>query len=307
MPEHYGPLVRLWGVSRSQLPGSTATSSELKPLLASILDEAIPFIASVPSSPSSPDNDSSPWRSKGKRSVRHSPSPVHLYERIIPATALAEAAQQRQATSPPGTDEAWILRRSVHEDRAAPGSASWDEWTRYFKDSHAEAERSFTPTVVSTRIEQEWDCGGIEVVLDGRTWGGFTMRLEESVHKMPAPLRNRVFPVLQATAVAVAGEGDGGASSSGRREFIVVQIAVTDQADTVVGTEGNLVGSYTSIERFRDVAGADGEGIEWTMGTASDARGILPAWVQRMSIPGIVAKDVDMFLSWVEGQRKEAT
>ncbi|POR36430.1 Uncharacterized protein TPAR_03377, partial [Tolypocladium paradoxum] len=41
------------------------------------------------------------------------------------------------------------------------------------------------------------------------------------------------------------------------------------------------------------------------MGTASDARGVLPAWVQRMAVPGQIAKDVDMFLGWIAEERKK--
>ncbi|KAM4059732.1 hypothetical protein HRG_002640 [Hirsutella rhossiliensis] len=308
MADKYGPLIRLWGVDvSSQLPSPSASSEELRPLLKSILSEALPFIETIPSSAppstsaaSSPSttsttgDSSSPWKAKGVKTFPHSISPVHLFERTVPAAALASVAKEH-ALPPSVVDassqvraETWAARRSVHEDAAARGTASWAEWVRCFKDDHAEAEREFTPTVLSTRVRRQWDdCGGVDV--DG--WTDWTLKLEESVHKLPPPLKARVFPVLQATA-----------SARGRRDFVVVQIAaVAPRADNG-GDDGGgsaVRGVYTSVERLRETPG----GIEWTMATASDAGGVLPAWVQRMAVPTQIAKDVDMFLSWIAEER----
>lgn len=188
--------------------------------------------------------------------------------------------------------ESWAFRRSTHEDAAQPGTASWDEWKRYFKEGHAEAERDFTPAILSTKMMQQWDCSGIEIPLLGDTWVDLTLKLEESVHKLPAPLQKRVFPVLQVTA-----------SAQGRREFIVVQVAFNPdgEAREEARVNGSLHAMYTSVERLRETE----EGIEWIMGTASDAKGVLPAWVQRMAVPGQIAKDVDMFLSWIAVERRK--
>jgi hypothetical protein len=111
---------------------------------------------------------------------------------------------------------------------------------------------------------------------------------------MPTPLRNRVFPVLQATA-----------SVLGKRKFIVVQIAARDVTGMGMGAgearQGeNVCAAYTSIERLKD----NGEGVEWAMGTTSDAKGVLPQWVQRMALPGMIAKDVETFLAWIATKRQ---
>lgn len=288
MAQSFGPLVRLWGVGDAQLPEPSAAGDELAPLLTSILLEALHFIADVPSAQQLSPGKSS-WTMRGTRRFLHSNSPVYLYERIVQAEALDGAA--RDSGHSPARPETWFLRRSLHEDAAAEGTASWDEWVRSFKQAHAQTELEFTPTVLSTRREREWDCSGIEVEADGERWGDLTLRLEESVHKMPAPLHDRVFPVLQTTASVV---GD-------RREFLVVQIAAGGVTSMRQGS--NVVGAYTSIERFRDTD----EGVEWTMGTVSDAKGVLPAWVQKMAVPGAVAKDVDMFLDWIRTQRPNQT
>lgn len=286
----YGPYVRLWGIEQSQLPPANASPDQLKPFLSSLLGEAVPFISTVPTSSSS---NGTPWKPAGVKKFSHSSAQVRLFQRIVPGEELELVVTEHKL---PGVDiakvvpETWSLRRSVHEDAPLIGTANWDEWVRCFKDNHAEAEKDFTGSILSTAVQRSWDCGGIEIELHGQTWINWTLKLEESVHKLPAPLKRRVFPVLQATA-----------SARDTREFLVVQIASRDK-DASTRHVGAIVGAYTSIERCRSTA----DGIEWIMGTVSDAKGVLPAWMQRMAVPGQVAKDVDMFLAWIaKGRKKE--
>ncbi|CAM1506783.1 Fc.00g064240.m01.CDS01 [Cosmosporella sp. VM-42] len=289
MAETYGPLVRLWGVQPSQIPPTGASSEAIKPLLASILQEAIPFISTVPTSES--PSPASPWQFKSVRNFPHSKSPVQLYERTVSEDDL-EAVSMKH--NPPAVDtlkvraETWALRRSVHEDKDAEGTATWEEFVKCFKEEHAESEKEFTPSVLTTNLEQQWDCSGISIDLEGTTWTNWTLKSESSLHNLPVPLKNRLFPILQATA-----------SAEGHREFLVVQIAVR-AGDGDHGDQGVVRGAYTSVERLKEIEG----GLEWTMGTVSDAKGIVPAWVQRMAVPGQIAKDVDMFLGWIDGERR---
>lgn len=255
----------------------------------SILLEASPFIGDVPSDKQSPFTSS--WQSIGSRSFRHSTSPVSLYERTVSVEALQSIAQEYDLPHLKGGKmhpEKWYLRRSVHEDAMNPGTASWPEWVRCFKEQHAEAEREFTPTVLSTKVDREWNCEGVEIDCEDETWVDWTLKIEESVHKMPMPLKKRVFPVLQATAATREG-----------RKVMIVQIAAQDP-DAQAEAGGNVRGAYTSIERIQETP----EGIEWIMATTSDAKGSLPAWLQNMAMPGPIAKDVDMFLGWIAKQRQ---
>ena len=284
MAEQLGPMVRLWGLHPSQLPPSTATPEQLSPFLESILQESIPFIQDIQST----------WKSNGSKSFPHSKSPVELFNRDIPVSDLERIAKDSDLPQLKGTkiqSETWALRRSVHEDATTAGTACWDEWVKHFKEEHAQSEVAFTPSVLSTSIKQEWDCSGLELEIGGETWTDLTLKREESVHKLPAPLNKRLFPVVQVTAAA----------GKGRREFIVVQIVAVDDATIKEKDNQDTVrGAYSSVERLRETP----DGIEWIMATASDAKGNLPIWIQRPAVPGQIAKDVDMFLEWVAKERK---
>lgn len=289
--------MRLWGIDPSQLPPATATPQEISPFLHSILLEAIPFLGDLP--PWSTPTAQSPWKHKGDKKYPHSVSPVQLFERTITSEELHDVAAEYHIPHLETSKlqpETWFLRRSTHEDAAASGTAAWDEWVRCFKTDHAQAEKQFTPTVMRTAVEREWDCQGVVLELEGTRWVDWTLKVEESTHKMPAPLKPRTFPVVQATAAA-----------EGRREFLVVQIAAVDEnpgeeeRKRQRGGDGDdIKGVYTSVERVREVEGGD---LEWVMGTVSDAKGVLPAWVQRLATPGAVAKDVEKFLAWIAEER----
>lgn len=52
-------------------------------------------------------------------------------------------------------------------------------------------------------------------------------------------------------------------------------------------------GVYASVERLAQVDnGAGGAKSRWSMATASDAKGVLPQWVQKKAVPDAIAKDV---------------
>jgi hypothetical protein len=234
------------------------------------------------------------WKHKAVKTYDGSTAPVHVFERTVDAETLGIVAQKNPGlgVSPSKTQsELWALRRSTHEPKKEKGTADWDEFVRCFKEKHAEAERAFTPGVVSFKRLQEWDCSGIEIQLEGETWVDWTLRREESVHDLPGPLSKRVFPVLQATAAV-----------RGRKEFIVIQIAIRadDDATDVAVHDGPVRAAYSSIERVRELE--DGN-LEWIMGTVSDAKGLVPMWAQKLGLSGAIAKDVGMFMRWIGEER----
>ncbi|KAK8138448.1 hypothetical protein PG984_001828 [Apiospora sp. TS-2023a] len=336
-----GPLVRLWGISASRLPSPTASADDLAPFLLTILQEALPFIDGAAPRARRPDADSSAtaaakklWKPKGvKSSPADSAAPVEVSERVVGAgeletvvaRALLDDATRKKTQARLG-NESWACRRSVHEDKAQKGTASWAEFVRCFRDEHAAAEDGFTPAVVATCEALGWDCGGVEPVdaaegeeeghasSGGRQrWGRFTLKVVEMRHKVGRPvLKDRTFPVLQLTATVVPVAGGEG------REFVVVSIPVpdfgTNEASQLSREKGAQIAAYVSVERLRVLEAHDDEQqqqqqsgkageIEWLMATASDAGGVLPSWVQNMAMPGIIWKDVPLFLKWIAGER----
>jgi Protein of unknown function (DUF3074) len=56
------------------------------------------------------------------------------------------------------------------------------------------------------------------------------------------------------------------------------------------------MGIYSAVETA--YIDTDGQ-IDWTMATASDAKGNLPMFAQKIGIPGAIVKDVGFFLNWI--------
>jgi hypothetical protein len=311
-----GPWVRLEGISTSQLPvggkGATPTNPEsstekyndgsgstaapsLKQFVTNILSESIPFIDGV-----APKSGTKPtWKFKrSPKKYAASEAPVYVCERVVSGKEL-DKVEGLSKFSADRKDETWICRRSCHRNTSEKGTASWEEFVRSFKEHHAETEKAFTPTVIGAREAIRWDTSGIEIEVDGRLWSNFRVLVEEMKHQIdPKPLKNRTFPVVQ-----IAAELDG------TQEFLVVSIPLNDFEKSPYAEYAKdkslVVAAYTSVERIR-VLPTSGE-VEWIMATASDAGGVLPRWIQNLAVPSAIAKDVQMFLSWIPSQRNADT
>ncbi|KAI5920036.1 hypothetical protein F4810DRAFT_684476 [Camillea tinctor] len=306
-PNKLGPLVRLWGIRSQDLPPQTATADELTPFFTAILEEAIPFIDSAaPKSPSPTNNNNKLWKSKGSKSHPDSDARVEISERVVPARDLeaVAAGDEKKSKEAKARPETWCCRRSVHADAARRGTASWDEFERCFRDEHAQSESRFTPSVAAAREAARWrGCEGVvaepatqQIEGEGegqasQAWTHFGLALVEMRHKIGRPLlKDRTFPVLQMTC-----------SLEGAREFLVVSIPVPDF--DAAREKGARVALYVAVERVRAVPGT--RDIEWLMATASDAGGALPMWVQTLAAPGVIWKDVPLFLGWIAKERGE--
>ncbi|KAI0408907.1 hypothetical protein F4802DRAFT_546960 [Xylaria palmicola] len=292
-----GPLLRRWGLSAQQLPAATAGPDELRPFVAAILGEALPFIDSA-----APRNSTAQelWKSRGARSSPDSAAKIEVLERRVSAKALRAVAAAygiKTTGAEEAEEETWAVRRSVHEDAARPGTASWAEFERAFRLDHAKTEMAFTPNVVGAHEAQRWDCAGIEAVEEaGQAWDRFSLVVEEMRHRVGRPvLKDRTFPVLQLSCAAKEGAAE---------EFVIVSIPVPDFATSekakLSKEKGALIAYYVSVERIRKLN--DGK-IEWLLGTASDAAGVLPLWIQDKALLGIVWKDVPLFLGWIARER----
>ncbi|KAL6250340.1 hypothetical protein RBB50_002642 [Rhinocladiella similis] len=242
----------------------------------------------------------------------------------------ASGAAAVSRSQPPKVEgEHWFARRSVHADVSSkseenPGHANWDEFVFGIRDEHSKHEMEFTPSLYDARKVVDW-AGQINK-LDGEgrvqqnKYSNLTMGLYEMCHALPAPLTPRCFCVL----VVTASKGDNG------DEIVAVTVPVdlasvnrpeTTTTTTAKADKNKKVGFYSSLRNVRDgedahrkkivLMGAytavevvrrdrDREEIEWIMATASDARGNLPMWMQKLGIPGAIAKDVGFFLKWIK-------
>ncbi|KAK6205858.1 putative component of NuA3 histone acetyltransferase complex [Pestalotiopsis sp. IQ-011] len=292
------PLVRLAGIPLSRLPPAGAGPDALTPLVHGMLREALPFLVSASPNSAGPDPKAGVWKHKGDKTSPDSAAKVEAWERVV---SVRDGREK----------ETWALRRSAHEDKAERGTAGWGEFEACFRREHAEAEDAFTPNVLATHEALAWDCRGVPALEgeDGEAWAGFSLKVEEMRHKIGRPvLRDRTFPVLQLTAAAVAGGGGAGEQQQ-KKDFVVVSVPVPDFGDSgssrLSGEKGAQVARYVSVERIRKLReGGDGGKIEWLMATASDAGGVLPQCVQNMAMPGVVWKDVPLFLGWIARERQ---
>jgi hypothetical protein len=257
---------------------------------------------------------------------------VELLTRSIPASSLPAHVKGSGDSSAKG--EAWFARRSIHEDKASAGSASWEEFQQGLSGKeHSVHESDYTPEVYDAVKVIEW--ADEEVKVDGYENVGLQSKLTiwarvarfavvektitliraapvwEMCHHIPPPLSNRIFAVVVVTA-----------HTSNRDAFLVVQVPAelsgVKEAMYSNGrhkTEGNnaakkkpvTVGQYTSVEYVKVVESKE-EGknreIIWEMATASDARGTLPMAIQKLALPGAVVKDVGWFIDWTGKRRK---
>ncbi|KAI1779494.1 hypothetical protein F4818DRAFT_399475 [Hypoxylon cercidicola] len=295
-----GPLIRLWGLRTEQLPAATATADELAPLLMAILQEAVPFIDTAAPKDSAGTPDPQLWKRKGTHAHADSAAKIEVLERVVPAADLERVAggdEKQQKKKMVAGAETWCCRRSVHADKAEKGTAAWPEFDRCFRLHHAESEHAFTPACLAARAALRWDCGGVEAREGGLRWTDFSLVVEEMRHRIGKPvLKDRTFPVLQMACRA-----------ADARELVVVSIPVPDfarsGASALAAEKGAQVATYVSVERIRKLDDGSGS-IEWLMATASDAGGVLPAWVQNLAAPGVIWKDVPLFLGWIAKERQ---
>ncbi|KAF3064842.1 hypothetical protein GL218_01921 [Daldinia childiae] len=317
-PAALGPLVRLRGLRAEQLPAATASPDELAPLLSAILREAVPFIDSAAPKAGGGAADPKVWKLKGSHAHPDSAAKIDVLERVVSAAeletvAVGDGSGSKEKSKGKGNvrPETWCCRRSVHVDKPEKGTAAWGEFVRSFRDEHAESERAFTPACLDAHQALAWDCGGAEAREGGQTWGRFGLIVEEMRHRIGKPvLKDRTFPVLQMTAAATSSTTGATTGEEEEDEFLVVSIPIPDfgtsEASKLAKEKGAQIASYVSVERIRRIEDGGGDGgrkVEWLMATASDAGGVLPAWVQNVAAPGVIWKDVPLFLGWIGRER----
>jgi hypothetical protein len=278
-------MIRMRALGIQELPSHPDLASQQKDapdvqtFVTSALEEAETFMTKYV-----------PHRFNVKNSGKRSPpstAEVALSSHELQAKDLPKEARDAGAGN-----ETWFARTSIHENAAKQGTASWEEFDNGLRVDHSQHEMDYTPDVYDAHEVMNWNS-----VLESsqNSIGGWTdvhVSVMEMAHKIAGPINNRVFPVLVITAKKA-------------QEFIVVQIPVATKSlpnakyHNVPKVTG---GMYCSVERGELVEG--GAKVQWQMATASDAKGSLPMWAQKLGVPGAVVKDVGLFIGWCEKKRK---
>lgn len=219
-----------------------------------------------------------------------------------------------------------------------PGTASWEQFVFGLLHNHSKNEQEFTPNLYDAPKVVDWD-GQVrkldeEGSLRREGWGDVSISINEMCHALPGVLAPRCFDVLVVGGKVLPEQAaEGGGSSSVRQsndsvkrwdkgekqKFVVVTVPVqlgmgvkkAFYANSRNLKEGKgqqahevVQGLYAAVEmctlRAKEGGGKDEEEVEWIMSTASDAEGNLPMWVQRLSIPGVLPKDVSFFMKWIK-------
>ena len=317
-PNDLGNLVRLTPLRLHELPthpsipdtkGDTQRP-DLLTFLVAILDEGAHFLA--------PSSISSTFQSVSTKQTPPSTAPTEVLKRSIPLpifSTLNWSNPPIPRTKPTSLEaEHWFMRRSIHANissKTTKGSANWDEFVYGLRDEHSRHEFDFTPTLYDAHHILDWNDAVHALEAGGKLGGKYssiTMSVYEMCHAIPPPLQPRCFPVLVLTA------------STSPTAFLAVTIPLdlttlpsafySSGRNSKEGSDQQqrktpVMGAYAAVETVRIVPEGQGEKrageIEWTMATASNARGNLPMWVQKMSMPGAVPKDVQYFMEWICG------
>lgn len=314
-PQQPSNLVRLAPLQVGDLPSHPDLPSargDLATFLVSLLDDGTAFL--------SPSTFAQTFKHQSTKTSPPSAARVAILTHSVPASSLSRISWSggdgaRVSRSTPqnlggGGGEYWVARRSVHrdvssKDPATPGHARFAELVYGLRDDHSRHEAEFTPTLYDAHCVVDWNAAVRELEQNGQAerYTNCTLGLYEMCHAIPAPLNPRCFSVLVATA------------SMDEDSFIAVTVPVdlrdgggvgfySSGRNVKEGTDAQqrkqvCMGVYAAVEVVRrDTTKKE---IEWVMATASDAKGNLPLWVQKLSIPGAIAKDVGLFLKWIKG------
>ncbi|KAK2810357.1 hypothetical protein FQN50_003088 [Emmonsiellopsis sp. PD_5] len=143
------------------------TRPSLPPFIYSALTQAHSFITTTVPKEFTPDPK--------PRTSLPSTAPVKLLSGTLRQTPLHPASLASK-----NKEDKWFARRSVHDDRPAKGTASYEEFVRLLKDDHLSNELEYAPTMSSVEEIAKWDCDAMEV--EGG-WSGVTASVQLPIHQ----------------------------------------------------------------------------------------------------------------------------
>ncbi|KAF2644298.1 hypothetical protein P280DRAFT_229412 [Massarina eburnea CBS 473.64] len=229
----------------------------------------------------------------------------------------------------------WFGRTSEHEEG---NLVAFTDLHACLMRGHEKNEAEYTPAIYDVNTLLEWD---VEGVLWGGRISDVEMRLTQMHHSFPGGglLSDRVFTVLVLAFRNMSPSSE--VPDAVISESINVQIPIdisrfplpiirrahtslyatlhsksakhvyqnqhpdasAEQSQKTKAGKGIVVGRYASVERIRLSHEEGKETTKWEMQTVSDAGGNLPSWVQKMGVPGAIAKDVPLALQFIVGKK----
>ncbi|PGH00539.1 hypothetical protein GX51_05754 [Blastomyces parvus] len=220
--------------------------------------------------------------------------------KYTPLTSKSPAAADKE--------DKWFARRTVLDNRAAKGTASFEEFVQGLKDDHLLNEMEYEPNITAVEDIAKWDCSELEV--EGG-WSGVGASLSLVTHTFqPANLiSQRVFLAMVITAFTPPESSNPASTTQQPSGFINIQLPIHFSAIPPVLSlpKAAVRGKYISVERVRIIPDASDSAapgkIEWVMATSSKAGGWIPEILQHSAVPDAIAKDVGLFLGWTDEQR----
>ncbi|KKZ64740.1 hypothetical protein EMCG_09374 [[Emmonsia] crescens] len=220
---------------------------------------------------------------------------VQVLTGTVKYTPLTRAADSKEFK--------WFARRTVHDNRAVSGTASFEEFVHGLKDDHLLNEMEYEPNITAVEDIAKWDCSAVEI--EGG-WSGLGASLSLVTHTFqPANLISpRAFLALVITAFTPP-ESPTSTQPCG---FINIQLPIHSSAvQSFSLPKGVILAKYVAAEQVRilpDAGDSAGPGkLEWIMATSSKAGGWIPEYLQNSGTSKAIVKDVGLFLKWVDEQR----
>ncbi|KAK2793082.1 hypothetical protein FQN52_002230 [Onygenales sp. PD_12] len=272
------------------------TRPSLPPFIHSALTQAHSFVTSTVPKEFTPDPK--------RRTSPPSTATVKLLSGTLRQTPLHPASLASK-----NKEDKWFARCSVHDDRPAKGTASYEEFVRLLKDDHLSNELEYAPTMSSVDEIAKWDCDAMEI--EGG-WSGMTASVALITHTFQptALISPRAFLVMIISAFLPSPSSTPTQSDG----FITIQLPIHQTLPSHV-PRGVIFANYISVEHVRvlpqegkaSAAGDDNapRKIEWTMATSSDSGGLIPGFLQEKGVAKAVVKDVGLFMKWVEEKRSK--
>lgn len=109
--------------------------------------------------------------------------------KYTPLTSKGRAADSKEVK--------WFARRTIHDNRAVSGTASFEEFVHGLKDDHLLNEMEYEPNITAVEDIAKWDCSAVEI--EGG-WSGLAASrkhiyfIHPSSFKYFAPISNPVIP-----------------------------------------------------------------------------------------------------------------